>query len=1004
MYNFNNIHGEQKMIAAITSMGDGVIYTDMKGIVEFINSAGEEILKIKADEAMGRHFNTVFCVYNGRTNEKIPSPMDELMNSNKSSIGLKPDTVINNEGYDKLYISANLTFITDDRDCKIGTVIVFRDITKIKNMEEQLIVERNNLLSTFKFAPMGMVILDGSGYIKNSNNAFLELFSYKIEEIQNKQFGQGIRCLYKSLDKCSSLKKIPCKIKQMIDNVVQYNVHYKDVEVEICHEKQGISKKTWYQVSMIPINFDKQLHILVVINNIDSQKIYQQNLIDTNILLFKMFDKFPTMIWRTDKENRFTYVNEQWTVFTGIRADLAIGMNISDTMNSEDKEFIENYFSNLKPFDSFNIEHGMCHRTGEYRRVLSIGTPFYDINNSFIGYTGTVIDLTEQDNAAEVYHRYSLLFKYARDIIVFMDDSGKIIDVNDAALKVYGYTKEEILKLYGKDIIDDPFNETIYQHASSSTGTFIKSNHKKKDGSKFPVEVNIQGINIKDKKIVLSIIRDISTRQRTEEELRKAKELAEEANRTKSEFLANMSHEIRTPLNGMMGMIDLTMETKLDDDQRDNLITAKKCAQSLLRVINDILDFSKMEAGKFTLYKQNFNIVNLLEDVAKTHAVIANSKNLKLNTEISHKISQICYGDSDRLKQILDNLLSNAIKFTEQGEIILGADLITSTGNTIKLEIFVKDTGMGISKEDQQKLFTSFSQLDSSYTKRFEGTGLGLVISKYLVGLMDGAIWMESTPGKGTVFYFTCIMEKAKKEDINELKKITKNKQCADILLVEDDYVNQIVISRLLKERGYSVDIANNGAEAFDKYLIKNYNLILMDILMPVMDGIESTKRIRDVEKEKKSHIPIIALTAYALDGDKEKFISFGMDEYISKPINIDELYYSIEKILNNQENYLFNNNKINNTVPDEEIEVIINEIETLINELKNKYIVNESIDGMEAMVHNIKNKAGEIEAYEIKDTAFKIELLIRRGDIKGSLVYLLKLSSDFNIFKKSFL
>jgi two-component system, sensor histidine kinase and response regulator len=720
------------------------------------------------------------------------------------------------------------------------------------------------------------------------------------------------------------------------------------------------------------------------------------------------------------------------------------------SIHPEDLDRVTREFERAAAASQAQIEYRIIRPDGDVRwiwaRTFSVPTEA----GSAMRLIGIAQDVTERKHAEKMRAFLASIVESSDDSIIGTDLDGRILSWNQGAEKLFGYTAEEALGKHitllfpASDRID--YLKSITKIRRQEHIERFESVRMGKNGVPLDVSVILSPIKDPTGRLlgVSAIYRDITASKRADAELIKAKDAAEAASRAKSTFLATMSHEIRTPMNGILGMTELVLESELTSEQRDNLQLVHLSAESLLTVINDVLDFSKIEAGKLEFESISFDVRDRLGEIMQTLGFRAHQKGLELIYDVHPDVPLALSGDPGRLRQILVNLVGNAIKFTEQGQILVDVALESIIADTACVHFSVRDTGVGIPAEQQEKIFEPFSQADQSMTRKYGGTGLGLTICSRLVEMMGGRIWVVSQAGKGSTFHFTAhlgvetlvseetrplhptllrdlpvlivddnftnrqvlsgivtqwgmiptaveggrtallALEAAKNAGLpfplvlldgqmpeidgftlaqqiqdhpelvrtaimmltsadhigdatlcrklgisaylvkpvrqsellnlicrslqqiplseGEIPKVRDAPWLADgparVLVAEDNMVNQTLARRLLEKRGYTVTVVGDGRAALTAFSRECFDIVLMDVQMPGMDGLEATAAIRQLEQTAGAHVPIVAMTAHAFKGDQERCLAAGMDAYISKPIRQQELYSTIESFL----------------------------------------------------------------------------------------------------------
>ena len=575
----------------------------------------------------------------------------------------------------------------------------------------------------------------------------------------------------------------------------------------------------------------------------------------------------------------------------------------------------------------------------------------------------------------------NIIASYADGIVVVGID-GLIRFTNPSAEQLFGATASQLAgERFGHALIP---------------GCTMEIEVLSRDGVLKTVEMRVVQSRWESGELVyLASLRDISARKRLERDLTTMKEAAEAANRAKSQFLANMSHEIRTPMNGILGMSELLLASELTGKQRERLDMVRQSASSLMEILNDILDFSKIEDGKLELENHVFDLHTTIQSAVNTFAALAQNKKLTIECILAPDLPVRVQGDSGRLRQIIVNLVGNAVKFTGDGGLSVKAECYQSCDASSPypavIRIEVADTGAGIPADKLETIFESFNQADNSSTRKHCGTGLGLAICKHLVDRMHGRIWVESKEGQGSTFSFEVTLPVAEQAPSTVQPKAAQTTSVGPltILLAEDNFINQMFATEILEQDGHTVIAVGNGAEALAILAIQPVDVVLMDIQMPEMDGLEATRCIRSGEHPGVPRdIPIIAMTAHALKGDRERFMQSGMDGYLSKPVGSEEIQEALQQVLSTRkrpaevtmpgpsilnEQWLLDKARGNRDFLKKLFAVFVDQQPGKIDEMRQAYLDGD-LAQVAFMAHTLKGGAATMGAEVLKERAFEVE------------------------------
>ncbi|HMD96094.1 MAG TPA: PAS domain S-box protein [Terriglobia bacterium] len=814
----------------------------------------------------------------------------------------------------------------------IGVLGTYEDITEHKRAEEALRVseQRYRLLFERNLAAVFCTTLDGR--ILECNDAFARILGYG-----SRQQGLAIHAgdiYYQADDRTEFIQRLEAE---------------KTVQSELRLRRQDGSP-VWViaKSSLVGHSDGSPGTIEGTFIDITERKLAEEALEESERRFRTLFENSTVGLYRTTPDGQILMANPALVRMLGYET-----LDELACRDLENSGFEPNYPRQVfreqieRNGEVRGLEAAWQRRDGSTIFIRESAKAVRGEHGEVLYYDGIVEDITQrkwaQDALRASEERYRQLFERNLAGVFRATLQGKILDCNQACARVLGYgSREELLSVPLPELFADPADGLTARDLllREKTLTNFEVPLRRKDGSVVWILENVSLISNGAPQFVEGTFIDISERHQAEQEMRKAKEAAEAANRAKSDFLANMSHEIRTPLNGIMGMTDLVLDSNLDPEQRDDLNTVKESANSLLGIVNDILDFSKIEARKLDMERLEFNLKDSVDETLRALYLRAEQKQLELACHFHPDLPATVVGDPGRLRQVLVNLIGNAIKFTERGKVGVRVEKLSETAKEVNLHFSVSDTGVGIPPDRQGAIFEAFVQADTSSSRRFGGTGLGLTIANQLVGLMGGRMWVESTVGNGSTFHFTVrvgthpetpvsgkpvgfgvrgsgFAEENDQSALAPCQSRTANpeprpapeerppsaatgtlRKRLRILVAEDNPVGLLLAMRLLEKRGYVAVPASSGRQALAALEKEEFDLVLMDVQMPDLDGFEATAAIREKERLTGDHLPIVALTAHAMRGDRERCLAAGMDGYVTKPIQSEELFAAIGELV----------------------------------------------------------------------------------------------------------
>ena len=1016
-------------------IGDGVIIADTDGLIHFVNQATTQILKLPGKKLINKNIYNVFYTCPGHKSLLKPKDSKLLMHLKQQKKARNEENIYRSDG-EPLTIEYALMLL-DQTAANPSMVITFRNISHQKEFEESLKENEERFRSMFQNSFDTITIMDKQGNVMFTSSKDGNVFEYVFNDVLGKDMTSRV--------KLEKVKNTELAFEFAFWDALA-NPH-KPIRVE--HKSRRTKDGEYVYVESIisnQINNSAISGMVVNSREITDRVLSERTLSKQRNLLKAIVNSTPDLIFIKDTNGRYLECNYAFCDFAGLNESEIIGKMDNDLFDPRLAAVLKSMDSRtLKTANVNTNEIWFTYPDGHKVLFETLVSPYLSKTGEILGVVGISRDTTERkmneqllrDNEARLKEvqaisqigsfEYNLLTQEAS----FSDNYLNILDIDDETI-ISSFRLENFIKHVHPDdqqIVIDSFQGALFEFRryKFTYRIYTKDNNLKHIYTICSYHYDSHGNPVK----LISTIQDI-TQQKLNEELQRNIELAKKTAEIKQQFLANMSHEMRTPMTGILGMIDFLLTTRLDNVQLDYALTIKNSANSLLNIINDVLLLSKIEAGKLRLFPRVFNIKETLADLHSLFSALIKHKHIDLIVDIDPNVPEIIEADENRIKQVITNLLSNAVKFTDTGSIKISLAVKKEDENNAEFIVKVIDTGIGIDEDEKELLFTQFSQADSSMSRNYDGIGLGLTISKQLIQLMNGEIGVDSKKGKGSTFWFTVKTKKTKGKITKKIKPITHkmetNNYNVHVLVVEDKFVNSKVVTMMLESLGATSDIATNGYEALEIFEPGKYQLIFMDIQMPSMDGVTTVKKLRERYDELP---PIIGLSANAMEGDAEKYIKEGMDDYLSKPVTLDIMQEKIDKWIYNKSNdtaestkegssddikvkdggttpilnpetlkTIYQQAKGNNQMLIEIFNSFLNDTEKLLEELIKDYN-REDYEKAKVSAHTIKGLCATIGAIKLYEIAADIDACFKSNMPEGQNAKISSLENNYQVVRE---